>query len=798
LPRHLIRRERLIRRLADATEAPVCVIDAPVGFGKSVLIRQFLEAEPREHILYEVAPDASLAGFARGLADALSTRDPGARLSFASAYDRAAQSKQPSAHLAYWLIEHLRDLSLTVVVDGLNDAADDPATMDFLVRLIDGTHEHLHWIVATRSSALLRIPSWMAHGVMERSVDVTELRFDVAELALLAQTYDLRSSAFKRSDESARGWPAGAAFAISRSCDTGEIVTPVDEADYDSLSAQLFAACSANTRAILLSTCHLPEIDVAVTDEIAGDDTGSLFESLTNMLPWMFSLGGDSLRYHDRFKAFLENKLDASDSGTIENVDRVAGALRAKGHIAQALTLLTRFSRTVLMTSIVESHGFALIESGDAEVVGKALAVLDQPADQNPIVMAVRAMLDSRLGRSDTAEAWYRLAIEALKDDPRCGDISYRYAHELVRAYRVDWLDLLRPYASGDDLSDDVLAMRCSLLAQGYSIAGQREAAGVQLRRALEFASHSTSAATQATVDGRAAFIALNDGDAPSAKSYAVRATECAVANGLYDLAAPLFSVLFAIAYDLEDDALASFDFLGQIAYYSIKSGNIQLNLWALAARYGLLMERGDETAAAHINTSLKSFDLHYLSPAFADALLPSQALSAAWRGSFAHAHALLLPSADAQTDSERRALRWAEAAFYAAGAGLLTEAETEATNADREIRRCDEITPRVIRAKVMLAFALLLMEQFDTATDFIEQVRLARPQTTRTRSLGNALAAFSTWWKSDEEPLALSRSLQQLEELQLGGLARALEALPISATRNIRLRARKTSDELR
>ena len=787
---HLIRRDRLIRRLADAVRAPLCVIDAPVGFGKSVLIGQFLETESREHILYEVAPNTTLGGFARGFADALSTRDPGARLSFASAYDRAAQSKQPSAHLAYWLIEHARDLSLTIVVDGLNDAADDPATMDFLVRLIDATHEHLHWIVATRSTALLRIPSWMANGVMERSIDITELRFNSDEIANLARAYDPDLSFIRNGSLPKSSWPAGVDFSLFSAHEMGRSIADIKDGDYESLSAQLFAIVPVDARQLLVATCLLNIIDEHVAVEVVDRDAGTILRQLRATFPWMFSVSGSLLRYHDRFRAFLHAQLASAGVESAAMALKVADILDTKGHVAEALMLLTQFPHAAKLTEIVERHGFDLIDSGDAEVVGSALAILGRPTDKNPIVMAVRAMLDARLGRSDTAEAWYRLAIDALADDPRRGDIVYRYAHELARGYRVDWIDLLKPCADADALSDDTRAMRCSLLAQGYSIAGDRDLAAAYLREALAFASRSESAVIHATVDGRAAFIAMNEGDGAIAKSYAIRAAERAVANDLYDLAAPLYTVLFVIAYDIEDDALASFEYLGRIAAYSIKSGNIQQNLWALAARYGLLMERGEETAATHLSTSLHSFDLHYLSPAFADALLPSQALSASWRGDFTHAHALLLPSAETQTDPERRALRWAEVAFYAAGAGLLNEARHELSSAEREIKQCDEITPRLVRAEVLLAFANFFIDDIESGDRILDRVKQLQSHTVRMHALAGTLETFADWWRSDRHAMALTRSLERLENLQLGGFARSLEAVPISAARTARLRS--------
>jgi tetratricopeptide (TPR) repeat protein len=776
----------LIERLRLATQSPLCVIDAPVGFGKSTLLAQFLEVHPREHIFYDVAPDATLAQLARGFADVLNTRNSGARLSFASAYDRAAQSKQPSIHLARWLIEHLRDISTTIIVDGINDASDDPIAMDFVARLVDGTYPHIRWIVATRSSAFLRIPSWMAHGVMERSIDVNELRFDSAEGSLLAKSYGLDSS--PNLEPPIGGWAAGIDFALNRSLVLNSAAAPVAEGDYESLAADMFTALPPTTQNILLATCLLAQIDIQIASEVAAVDVGPLFIELIAVFPWMFSLTNGTLRYHDRFKSFLVKSLTERMPDLSSTAARLAGALYAHGHVAQALILLTRFSRSSLITTIIESHGLDLIERGHAEVVEAALAASDRASDTNPHVMSARAMLDSRLGRTDTAEAWYRLALDALKGDPRRGDIAYRYAHQLVHSYRTDWIELLKPYIDDADLSDDVRAMRASLLAQGYSIAGSHSLAHDALSRAFTSADKSDSASTHATVNGRAAFIAFNEGDAATAKEYASKATDIAIANGLYEVATSSCSILYVIALDLEDDADEASEYLVHLADYSIKSGNIRQNLWALTERYSLLTERGDESAASRIWTSLRSFDIDYLSPTFADSLLPNEALSAAWRGHFSHAHALLRPSVQGQVDSERRALRWAELAFYAAVAGLEDEVNLEITNASDELRQVAEITPRSIRAELILGLALLLTNQSKAVTETITRIRAGGIQTSRIQALTEVLDAFLYWWNTNERPEAFSRSLLQLETVGFGGIVRAIESIPVPPSRNLQL----------
>ena len=141
-------RARVTRRLSEAASFPIAILRGAAGSGKSVALRQYLAGCGQPFLLYDVAPQHdTLARFVRGLADALGELAPGARLSFAGAYERAMQSRDPARDLSAWLHEHIKSLHTVIALDNAYHAESDPQIASFLTRLIEASSSNLRWIL---------------------------------------------------------------------------------------------------------------------------------------------------------------------------------------------------------------------------------------------------------------------------------------------------------------------------------------------------------------------------------------------------------------------------------------------------------------------------------------------------------------------------------------------------------------------------------------------------------------------------------------------------------------------------
>src|SRR5581483_189610 len=135
-------RARINERLEHATRFPVTLIVAPAGFGKSVALRDFIQASGLEAVRYDVRrEDGTLLAFVRRFTEALERVAPSAQASFPSMQERVLAADEPVRQLSDWFAEHLRDVSAALVIDDLHYAAADPASIALIADLIERTSD---------------------------------------------------------------------------------------------------------------------------------------------------------------------------------------------------------------------------------------------------------------------------------------------------------------------------------------------------------------------------------------------------------------------------------------------------------------------------------------------------------------------------------------------------------------------------------------------------------------------------------------------------------------------------------
>jgi hypothetical protein len=168
---------------------------------------------------------------------------------------------------------------------------------------------------------------------------------------------------------------------------------------------------------------------------------------------------------------------------------------------------------------------------------------------------------------------------------------------------------------------------------------------------------------------------------------------------------------------------------------------------------------------------------------------LPSQALRAGWSGDYGGAYRLLASSAWQQWSTDRKALRWAEIAVYAAAANLTGEA-TAAIRCALEFLEGVEKGIRAARARLFLVLAMVLLGRCEAAEEQLESVD-AEPQalSPRLRALRRTLGAFRDRYRGARNQGVMLSCLQELEAQHFGGVARLIMALPLADNASLRLR---------
>ncbi|HYW54094.1 MAG TPA: hypothetical protein VE826_08990, partial [Dongiaceae bacterium] len=213
------------------------------------------------------------------------------------------------------------------------------------------------------------------------------------------------------------------------------------------------------------------------------------------------------------------------------------------------------------------------------------------------------------------------------------------------------------------------------------------------------------------------------------------------------------------------------------------RAGNESVRLYAILNAFAIEVDAGNTSALDRLTSELSAMQL-LMTRAVSEALLPAQALRAAWNADFAHAYELLAPGAPKLADRLRAAYRWAEVAVYAAAARRAPEARAALAALHERLAGVAPAQPLAIRAVAYRALAEMLVGDAAAAARTIAEARrLAARAPARGRALVEAIAALVACRREGARRFRdLAVALDALDAHALGGVARLLARLPVDA----------------
>jgi ATP/maltotriose-dependent transcriptional regulator MalT len=776
-------RERLYTRLDIARRAPVTLLVADEGFGKSTLIRDYLAVRGVEHLRFTAGPEHDTPGeLLRGLAATFSAVNPAMARSAGPASLQLEQSEGDAVALS-WAREHLAGVSATVVLDELHHVLSEPRCASFLRALIEETLLNVQWILAVRDATALPVPRWLASGISDLPIESNDLRVQPDEIRA---AFERAGIALETADAQAlydrtAGWPLGLGVALA----TGRIDAPLSRDEvYDGLVDAAFWRFSDDERDRVFETAAVGRFDDRVLAALECDPE---LAALLADCQLAYAVDDTSHAYYEPCRSRIANRLERLDDAHRTSIlDRAAAALERVGRWREAMALRLRAGDEERVAATLEARGFKAIDQGELSTVAQGLAALgDRTLMQHPIALGMKAALASLDESFDVSEAWFTMAIEHARDHER-REIVIRYGMDLVRRGRHDVVELLEAEAAREETraNADADAALWALLGTAYVESHRQEQAREAARRALVRLPGVGDDALRARVLHQASYVALNDGDFTSAKQLAERALTRADETFLYDLAARALSVLFNVAMLHDDDVPAARSALMRLEEAGRKAGSQGLRLYAILNAYAIEVDAGDADALERLNAQLGEMQV-LLTPMVSEGLLPAQALRAAWDGRFEHAYDLLAPGVEKLFDDDRIAYRWSEIAVYAAAAGKFAESRDAIGRSRESLSGLAADQPLAVRTAAYLALAQILLDDDDDASlGALADARAAARNTHgRIRSLVETIAAFyDCRTPATAATLALGDMLDDLERRELGGVARLIGRLPISA----------------
>ena len=791
-----LRRARIHAALVRASRLPVTLLVAPAGSGKTVALHHFLESVDGEALRFEVrAAHATLTRFVRGLAATLEPRLPKVSQSLSIAHERAAQSARPADVLAAWLSEHLRDIPRTIIIDDYHHCEHDSAIAAFVAGVVERTRGKTCWIIATRSAAQLPFATWLARGDADVPIGESILRLTSAEADYYAATFSPQLDARATSQllEATGGSIGRMLFALQTlSADTAiaKRVLDAGATAFERSVDETLALLDPAERQLVTESARFPDLDEALLSAAGYAGATQQFASLRARIPQVFEQNSAVLRYKTLFADILWDRLAAKGIDAVNDAHAQTGhALANCDRVLEALAYYIHGRQDAAIVHLIELRGLAFVEAGCGDTIQEAIKIVDPLArTASPVILAIRAAFESRLGRFDTAESWFQLALDRAMDHGVRNQIAYQYGTHLLRFQRSEAIDLLEQLASDQAACADLRCYARSALGPAHVFARRYDEACVSADAALLLVEASDNSHLRARVFHQAAYVALYRNDGVRARTLATKSLEIAQRQGFFDISAGALTVLYNVASDLEDDPMESLKLLDAVADCAAKSGSLTNHLLALVAKLEIEVERGDEDAIEELDAKLRTIDLQSCGRAAYEALIASQALRAGWEADFSGAYHLLLSSAELQWSADRKALRWAEVAVYAAAAGKVADAMMAASSS-LELLAPLEAGHRITRTRLFLALAMILLGRRESAAEMFRQIDVVpHASSPRLAALREALEALSERYRGARNGAALIGLFQTLREQHFGGVARMMMTIPLTDNASLRL----------
>ena len=780
-------RARINERLERASRYPVTLIVAPAGFGKSVALRDFLQTSRMDVLRYDVRrEDGNLLSFVRGLSEALEPAAPGAIGSFPAVQQRVLAADEPVRQLSDWFAEHLKNRSVTIVIDDLHYAATDAASIALVADLIERTSDRIKWIIAARSDVGLPIATWIAYGRMDIPIGEDDLRFTTEEALATASPQDAHIEAHEV--EALRqltdGWPVALTIALrtrTHAADLRSASSGTRELVYRYLAEQVLSALPQEQRAFVFATCVFSSFDADIAKQI--NASSGFLQEVRSKVAFLQETSSGEYRYHELFRDFLETELRRSGDREFESaLTKGAALLEQRGNDAEALELYSRAHACEDAIRIIARSGFSLFEQGHGPLLQRAISTIpDAQRAQNAMLLALQAMIDASLGRIALAERGFLAAIDAAASTDLRMRLVHRYTIELVRQER-NCIDFLEPYATDASIPPHLRVPLLGTLATNY-LQNNRSADAVRaIDEAIRLIDPSLGSEATARVFQQIAWVQRYAGSIEQAEQYAQMSIELAIKSNMYEIAARAYSVLYTIQHDERDDAMASLAILEKIGEYARKGASSRARLFALIAEYDIAVDRGDDAALGRLDREIQEQQAG--ARLISTALLPARAMRLAWSRDFAAAHELLSESTGELRTPEQRALRYSEIALYATAAGKTESRDRALASAAEALEDSDRKRRRVIRARLLIALAEITRGHASAAhRQIAEAERGAISQTVRQRTLARAVRVFYQTAIGQSEPQDLEAMLERLRDENLGGLTKLIAALPTAAS---------------
>jgi LuxR family transcriptional regulator, maltose regulon positive regulatory protein len=421
-------RGRLLAELDRLSSAALTLVDAPVGFGKSVLAQSWCRHT-----------DSAVAWVSLERGD----DDPVRMWTYiATAVDRVrpglgrralSRLRTPGGGVEPVVDELVNGINaygqpLAIVLDDLHVIADETC-LGSLVHAIEHLPSHARLIATTRSDPALPLGRLRGHGMLGE-LRARELAFTVAEARELLEheAISLEEDDVELLVERTEGWPAGLYLAALWLRDLDDPATHVRDfhGDHrhvvDYLTGEVLDALDAETRRFLLESSILGHFSPQLCDSVLErSDSAERLRAIEHSNGFLIRLDapGDWYRYHHLFGELLQLELASVDAAAAPRLHLAASDwLREQELVPEALEHAFAAGDQGRTAAILVDEHRALLRTGQTATFLRWCEALSEEMLLEHADLPVAAAIATGLaGRSGHERRWYLGIAERARDE---------------------------------------------------------------------------------------------------------------------------------------------------------------------------------------------------------------------------------------------------------------------------------------------------------------------------------------------------------------------------------------------
>lgn len=538
----LVERPRIQLALDEGRGAPVTLVAAPPGYGKTTAVRTWCAG--RSEALAWVTLDAS-------------DNDPVRLWSYiATAVDRVRgglgrnalrRLGLASGRIEDPVIELVNGLAafkseITVVLDDLQSVTDSDC-IESLDYAVDNLPETARLIVVSRMDPALRLPQRRARGDLSE-LRTSELAFTTEEaykLIVERGGVPLETHEVETLCERTEGWPAALYLALLwlRHLDDPHRAVRDFGGDHrfvaDYLNHEVLGSLDEDARWFLLRTSVLGQFTIELCEAVFGrDDAASVLRDLerSNLFVARLEHGG-WFRVHSLFAEFAGFQLAAREPGTVADIRRRAAEwFRARGLAIEAVEHASAAGDHRLVAEILVEHHLPLIRNGGSRTLLRWVRTLPEQELLDHPELAIAAATAGGLLGSGAIEQRRLLYIarRAQRERPQRDTAYVEAGVGMVRAFTIDGgvtaavREGRRAVELAERCVDDVLVASLAGYSRALYFAGEIVEAEAVAFRAIEHPEAERQPTAHAVARATLTFLSLDERHLASARTHAEKA----------------------------------------------------------------------------------------------------------------------------------------------------------------------------------------------------------------------------------------------------------------------------------